>query len=282
MPMKFPAMPLATWQPTRDTIQRYAQLLGEIRAASTPRSKHWWHINLRPGVAGLVTPPIPVRDSSDSFAFQMQLDFVNHRLTINSSSGQESHIPLSGQSVADLSRESLAALLQMGIRVQLNMDQALDESPGEYDAVAAATFWQALGQIAGVFAEFKAELREETSPINLWPHHFDMALVWFSGKRVAGVDPGDEDHADEQMSFGFSTGDAAIPDPYFYISAYPLPDGLRNSSLPQDATWNTQGWQGALMMYDVLTRAQEPQEKLRGYLRGVHQAGKRLMLQANN
>lgn len=281
MSINFPAMPLATWQPTRDTIQQYAQFLGEIRAALTPRGKHWWHINLRPGVTGLVTPPIPGPDSSGTFAFQMQLDFVNHRLTINSSNGQESHIPLSGQSVADLSRESLAVLARLGIVLELDVDPPLDESPAEYDAEAAAIFWRALGQIAVTFREFKSTLREETSPVNLWPHHFDMALVWFSGRRVAGVDPGDEEQADEQMSFGFSTGDEVIPDPYFYISAYPMPEKMENIQLPQDVSWTTASWQGALMMYDVVTRAKEPKQKLLNYLRSVHQAGKQLMMKAN-
>jgi hypothetical protein len=46
-------------------------------------------------------------------------------------------------------------------------------------------YWQALAQIDILLKQFRGELREETSPVQLWPHHFDLSLVWFSGRRAA-------------------------------------------------------------------------------------------------
>ncbi|MFQ5650234.1 MAG: DUF5996 family protein [bacterium] len=273
----FPGMSLADWQPTRDTIHKYSQVLGEIRGTLTPRSKHWWHINLRPDVTGLSTPPIPGPGAPGAFAFKMQLNLVDHKLVVASSAGRQLEIGLRGQSLASFCDQTLSALADLGIRPEIDCRHFEDNSPRVYDRTAVTRFWQVLGQVATIFEEFKSTLRQETSAVNFWPHHFDLAFTWFSGRRVPGVDPADEEYADEQMSFGFTTGDEGIPDPYFYISAYPMPDSLCRTTLPQEVTWYSEDWQGALMMYEVLTLTDKPKEKLLTYLRTMQRAGAGLM-----
>ncbi len=269
----FPPLPLADWQPSRDTIQGYAQVLGKIRRATTPRQKHWWHISLRVSATGLVTSPIP----AGSRMFEMRLDFTSHQLIIATSRGEIWHKPLRGESEAEFWQKTLAVLGQMGLRPEIDRTLFSDTTPGTYNVNGVERFWQALSQINALFTQFKGELRQETSPVQFWPHHFDLSLVWFSGRLVPDVDPADEEHADEQMAFGFSTGDTVIPDPYFYITAYPLPDGLLESPLPEEATWHTEGFQGAVLRYDSLVKADNPAEKLLNFLRTVQQAGASLM-----
>ena len=79
------------------------------------------------------------------------------------------------------------------------------------------------------------------------------------------------------MMFGFSTGDETITDSYFYITAYPVPDGLQNLHTSEDARWNTDGFQGGVMMYEALARANSPEEKLLNYFRTFQNEGKKLM-----
>ena len=43
-------------------------------------------------------------------------------------------------------------------------------------------------------------------PVVLWPHHFGLAVLWFSGHPAPDQDPANAEYADEQMNFGFSTG----------------------------------------------------------------------------
>jgi len=274
----FPPLALADWQPTRDTINGYAQLLGKIRRALAPPQKHWWHVSLRVGASALTTTPIPAGDVT----FEMLLNFKRHELLIITSRGERNGIPLQGQSVAAFATESLDALAELGIDPQVDRSlfadgTVADDSAGAYDEAAIARFWQALTQIDAVLKEFKAGFRGESSPVQLWPHHFDLALLWFSGRLVPGQDPDDPEYADEQMNFGFSTGDAAIPDPYFYATAYPPPDGLADQPLPAGAYWHSQGFTGAVMMYETLVTAANAKEKLLTYLRDAHRAGSSLM-----
>jgi hypothetical protein len=94
---------------------------------------------------------------------------------------------------------------------------------------------------------------------------------------VPGKEPHDAESSKEQMMVGFSTGDNTIPDAYFYITAYPVPDGLQNVQISEDASWNTDGFQGGVMVYESFAGASNPEEKLLNYFRTFQKAGAELM-----
>jgi len=269
----FPPLPLADWRPTRDTLQAYAQLLSHIRRALAPAQKHWWHISLRATAVGLTTTPIPAGDQ----IVELVLDFTRHQLTLITSGGQTAVIPLVGQSAAAFCAETLAVLDEWGINPAIDRSKFSAETEGVYAETAVSTYWRALSQIDAVLKEFKAGFRGETSPVQLWPHHFDLAVVWLTGRLVPGQDPDNPDYADEQMNFGFSTGDETIPEPYFYATAYPQPDGFTDAALPDDAYWQTEGWTGAVLPYAALVDAPHPREKLLDFLRAAHEVGSNLI-----
>lgn len=273
---QFPPLPLIAWQPTRDTIHFYSKLPGRIRRALTPPQKHWWHASLQVSSTGLTTTAIPVPERSPA-TFQMVLDLLTHRLAISTSWGEAREMPLNGKPVQEFYHQTIDALSEMGIRskIRLEVDAALfeDAQPRVYDPQAAGIFWQALQAVDQALKQFKSELPCETSPVQFWPHNFDLALMWLPGTQVAGVDPADVEHADKQMAFGFSTGDVGIPDAYFYITAYPWPEDLMNQPLPAGAAWHTSGWKGALLMYSTVSTADNPKEKLLDFLRAGFRAG---------
>jgi hypothetical protein len=268
-----PPLTLDEWRATRDTLHRYARMLGAIRAALTPKQKHWWHISLRVAPNGLTTTEIPAGESR----FELRLDLTAHRLVIQVDRAQPQSIPIDGHSSAALGAQILAALEQLGIKSGIDKTRLDDAAPAHYDRAAVERYWCALQRIDAAFKRFQHQLGANTSPVQLWPHHFDLAMNWFSGRKVPGTDPTDEEASEEQMNFGFSTGDEGIPDPYFYITAYPLPGGLVKTKLLPEANWHTKGWTGALLPYAVLTRLEQPEEKLLGFLQQVNDAGSRLM-----
>ena len=87
-------------------------------------------------------------------------------------------------------------------------------------------------------------------------------MIWLPGDKIEGVDPADEEHADKQMNFGFAFGDAGIPEPYLYVTAYPLPDTLPNTALPEGTRWQSEGFNGAVLLYRDLASMDDPH----GYL----------------
>ncbi len=268
IPKMFPPLPLTEWQATRDTIQGYTQVVGKIRRAMTPHQRHWMHVNLRTAGLGLTTTPIP----SGNISFELLLDFSGHQLVITTSQGGWAEVDFDGQSAREFCDETLAALEELRIEVSLEREQ-FSHQDGAYDPDMVEDYWQALSQIDLVFKEFVGQLRGRKGPVSLWPHHLDLAVLWFTGRLIPGKNPDDEEESDEQMNFGFSTGDGGIPDAYFYITAYPWPEGLETTALPSDARWQMEGWNGAVMMYADLITADNPRQMLMNFLQTVHKAG---------
>jgi hypothetical protein len=273
IPKQFPPLVLADWQATRDTVHSYAEVLGAVRGALSANQKHSGHRSLLAAAAGLTTTPIP----SGPQTFELLLDLAGHRLAISTSHGRAWEHRLRGQSQAAFLDEVTGALATLGINTNLDRNQYGHAAAGVYDVAAVERFWAALSQIDQVLKRFRGELRGETSPVQLWPHHMDLAMLWFSGRRVPGHETEKPALADEQMNFGFSTGAGGIPEPYFYITAYPLPDGLGATPAPAGAEWHTEGWQGAVMLYSKLVGAPDAEERLLAYLRTYQAAGMKLM-----
>ncbi len=132
-----------------------------------------------------------------------------------------------------------------------------DEFTG-YSRQVAASMHNALASLAGTLEAFRAGIREETSPIQFWPHHFDLSMIWLPGPKIPGEDPANEEYADKQMNFGFVFGDAGVSEPYLYVTAYPLPEVLPKVSLPQGTTWQSEGFSGAVTRYADLLTVDDP------------------------
>lgn len=269
--MLLPPLPLASWQPTRDTLHTYVRLAGAIRRALAPPQKHWWHASLRAGACGLTTTPLP----AGRMTCELMLDFTTHELSVATSRGHWWDVNLEEQSTRDVMEGALAALEQIDVRPSLDDSPFCSEETNVYDALAVERYWEALSQIDILLKQFRAGLREETSPVQLWPHHFDLSLVWFSGRRVAGQS--DPESADEQMAFGFSTGDDSFADPYFYVTAYPWQEKLLERSLPEGARWQQEGWRGALLPYEVVQQQDDIPGTLLAFWRHLQETGAALM-----
>lgn len=266
--ISFPELPLESWKGTRDTLHAYAQVLGAIRESLTPRQKHWWHTPLSVAAAGITTAPM----AAGGRVVEVLLSPSDHRCYVVSNRGERKDIALDGQSVAEFGQALLSALSALGVTTKIDSNLLSDDQSRSYDKNAAQRYWQVLPLIDAVLKQVKGEYRGESGPVALWPHGFDLAVLLFSGRRVPGKDPADEESADEQMNFGFVTGDAGIAEPYFYVTAYPTPAGFADTSLPADAHWHTQGWTGAVLPYATLCHG-DAVSKLLGFFRAARDAG---------
>jgi hypothetical protein len=272
-PHHFPPLPLAAWQATRGTLHGYVKVLGDLRAALTPRHKHSYHRSLRVAAAGLTTTPIPY----GALSFELLLDLSAHAVVITNNRGQLWRQPVCGQPAGELFDYVTGALRLMGVEAPVDRARHAQSGPGEYDRAAVDRFWLVLSQVDALLKRFRGTLRAETGEVQFWPHGLDLAMLWFSGRLVPGQDPGKPADADEQMNFGFSTGDAGIPEPYFYATAYPLPPALPAAPLPEGVTWHTQGWQGAVLHYAALVEDPRAGDRLVEYWQAVQRAGASLM-----
>ena len=270
----FPQLDLTAWQPTRDTLHSYSQLLGKIRRALTPAHEKWWHISLLPTETGLTTTEIPVSEH-DEARFVLSLNLVTHHLVITAPNGDEKKVALQNQSSQHLMDFALSTLAGFGAQPQIDQSLFYGSESRPYTLEHAESYLTALRGIHNVFETFRVSLPGKTSPLQLWPHHFDLSLEWFSGRK-AQASPGEEE-GDEQIGFGFSTGDEGIPEAYFYANPWPFPAEVVETPLPQGASWYTESWRGSLLRYNTLVESDDSAGRLRAYLNAVYENASSLM-----
>ena len=279
----FPALNTSTLADTRDACHAYASVLGGWTASCRQRRKHWWQLSLRPSLRGLTTGVI----HAQGVHFELSLDLVSNHARGEIAGGDSFCEPLGAQTSAQLASTIKDFLLGGGVDEKFvpadtatDGHEALDGSVRRgYSADTAASFVQVWQELSAAFTNFQAGIPEETSPINVWPGHFDMAMMWLGGEKIPGQDPADEEYSDKQMNFGFSFGDGGIAEPYFYTSAYPLPAGFPRLQLPGRAYWHSEGFSAAVLRYEDLLSSQDPQTTLLELWQFLVNAGRQHMLE---
>ena len=81
-----PALHLADWRATKDTLHLYSQILGKIRLATTAPRNHWWNVTLYVDVRGLTTRRLHHRGTT----FDITIDFIDHALVVRTADGRTS------------------------------------------------------------------------------------------------------------------------------------------------------------------------------------------------
>src|ERR1700719_3501601 len=113
--LTWPALPYAEWKDTCETLHMWTQIVGKVRLALTPRVNHWWEVPFYVSARGLTTSAIPYRDG----IFEVEFDFIDHKLSIETSWGSSKALPLQPQTVAVFYAHFMSALRSLGIEVKI-------------------------------------------------------------------------------------------------------------------------------------------------------------------
>jgi hypothetical protein len=282
--IELPPLPLEEWKDTKETLHRYAQIVGKVRMELSPPQNHWWHVTLYVTPRGLSTGPVP----HPSGTFDLSFDLLDNRLVARTSDGEGFSFELDDLPVAEFYRGLLGGLGSLGVEVAIN--------PKPFDLDDASTlerntdhrvcnrehtrrFHTILTWADGVFREYAGDFVGKQSPVHLFWHSFDLAVARFSGRRVEqapGTDPVTrEAYSHEVISCGFWAGDSNIPEPAFYSYTAPEPPGLTDEPLtPKAARWLPEGGT-ALLTYGEVRRSERPKDTLLRFLRSAYRAGSR-------
>lgn len=281
----WPSLPFEEWKDTCATLHMWTQVVGKIRLAQTPLINHWWNVPLYVTARGLTTSAMPY----DARSFEIEFDFIDHRLLIACSDGTTKTLDLVPRSVADFYREVMAALNDLGIEVKIwTMPVEIpdpipfeqDQQHASYDGEYANRFWRILAQADRVFTEFRARFIGKSSPVHFFWGSFDLAVTRFSGRRAperAGADSiTREAYSHEVISHGFWPGSAASPVAAFYSYTAPEPAGLSLEPVRPANAFYSKEMSEFLLRYDDLRKENAPADALMEFLQSTYDAGARL------
>jgi hypothetical protein len=281
----WPELPLEAWQDTYATLHMWTQIVGKVRLALSPRVNHWWEVPLYVSARGLTTSAIPYGDA----IFEVQFDFIEHKLIIQTSWGASKTMALKPQSVADFHTEFMSALQSLGIAVKIwTMPVEVpdpvrfesDTQHASYDREYAHRFWKVLVLCDSIFKEFRAGFVGKDSPVHFFWGSFDLCVTRFSGRRAPERPGADaitrEAYSHEVISAGFWPGGGDIKGAAFYAYAAPEPAGFAGQKVKPAAAFYHPVMKEFLLMYDDVRRADSPREALLSFLQSTYEAGANL------
>jgi hypothetical protein len=281
----WPTIPLSGWQDTRDTLHLYTQVVGKIRLANEPLVNHWWNSTLYLTATGLTTSLMPHPTGP---AFQIDFDFVDHRLEVRTVGGAARSVALGPRPVQAFYDDVLEALGQLGVRtaiwpVPVEIPGAIpfpeDDQHTAYDPEAVRRFWLALVDVARVLKVFRRGFVGKASPVHLYFGALDLAYTRFSG-RPAPPHPGGapncgprvmwEAYSHEVSSCGYWPGPPG-EEGTFYAYAYPEPPGYREAAIDLDGVRWDDDLAEWVLPYETVRTAPDPDAALLAFLQRTYE-----------
>src|SRR3954463_11783235 len=268
----------------------WPQIVGKMRLTLSPWTNHSWHVTLYVTSRGLTTSPIP----HGLRTFEINFDFIDHQVRIDTSDGERRTIELKPRSVADFYRTVMKTLDELHRPVAINkMPNEIqdpipfdeDEEHRSYDREYANRFWRVLVQSDRVFKKFRSRFCGKCSPVHFFWGSFDLAVTRFSG-RQAPPHPGGiphlpdaitrEAYSQEVSSVGFWPGNEMSPSPIFYSYAYPEPPGFSEWKIkPEAASYNSQ-MREFILPYDAVRTSASPDATLQEFAQSAYDAASTL------
>lgn len=278
--------PLAAWKKTLDAVHLWSQIIGKIRLEHMPWINHCWHVTLYVSSRGLTTSLIP----HPSGGFEIEFNFVDHRLELQKVNGKSASFDLEPMSVADFYHKTFDGLKQLDIETEIYpmpselpdpimpFPENTDQVP--YDADAIHRFWLALINVYRVFTRFRSDFSGKVSPVHFFWGAFDLAVTRFSG-RTAPTHPGgvpncpdwvmEKSYSHELSSAGFWPG-TGLGEAAFYSYAYPEPKGYRTADIKPKEAWYSAELGEYLLTYETVQKAAKPDDILLQFLKSTYEA----------
>lgn len=281
----WPELPVEDWLPTRDTLTLWLQVVGKIRLARTPLLNHWWNAPLYLTSRGLTTSLMPAEPGR---GFSIDLDFLEHRLDVTTTTGQHGRMALAPKSVKDFYTELTGLLHELDLATEIwpmpveilgAIPFPEDVTHDSYDAAAVTAFWRILVEVERVLDVFRAQFLGKSSPVHLFWGALDLATSRFSG-RPAPLHPGGlpncgphvmhEAYSHEVSSAGYWPGGEG--EGIFYSYCYPEPDGYRTMPVGSPAARFDDTLGEFVLPYTAVRTASDPSAALLDFLQRTYEA----------
>lgn len=110
---------------------------------------------------------------------------------------------------------------------------------------------------------------EHASPVETWPHHFDIGTY-----IPLAFDKGEVTHS---ISLGMAIKDAYVDEHYFYVTHWSKDGGIQYDALPplpSGGYWNRKDFTGAILKLSDLIQEKNQKEAIQGFMGAAIEASK--------
>lgn len=285
---RWPELPLEPWRDTYHALHMWTQLVGKTMLALVPPQNHWWHCALRVTARGLASAAPALQGER---SFDLELDLVDHALSVRCDDGRSATMPLRSGSVHAFHDGYRALLRAAGVEVDLWTTPVevadpvpfdRDDAVRAYDAGAANRCWQVLRRCDAVLRGLANAYLGKQSPVLFYWGSFDLAASRFSGRRAPPRPGADaitrEAFSHEEISFGFWPGGTTpsgvrVDEPVLFGYAAPEPPGFRDAAVrPAGLRYHAQLGEFVLP-YEAVRAAPDPGAAVRAFCEDVYAAG---------
>jgi Family of unknown function (DUF5996) len=278
----WPALPYADWKDTLATLHMWTQIVGKVKLQLSPFLNEWWNVAFAVTARGLTTSTIPFGQRM----FQVDFDFIDHRLAIDTSTGSSRSMPLVARSVADFYFEFMSMLKSLGIQVKINthpveVDNDIpfedDQVHAAYDPLYVSRCWRILLGVSRLLERYRTPFVGKSSPVQFWWGSFDLATTRFSGRpapprvwparwMALGADQ-------EQALAGFWPGNDKLPEPAFVAYTFPEPPGFRTAAIRPEAAFFHPELAEFIVPYEKVRLAANPDQLILDFYRSTYEIG---------
>jgi hypothetical protein len=226
---------------TQAYLRDVALVLGKFQQVFLPPNEYQWQYGLIVTESGLATQPFELHGEQ----VQAVLDMKVGMMRLGAASW-----PLADYSALELFNNCKVWLETRRVKGAMATPH-FATTTADYDPLQASAIADIFWWVSNACINQKAHYKQGViSPILVFPHHFDLSLVWF---------PHDDKR---QIALGFSLGggsDDAIATPYVYCTMYPEAEPAPALQITAPAYEQTTGFHGAILGYDDLRTSRDPQ-----------------------
>jgi Family of unknown function (DUF5996) len=280
-----PVLLVEEWEPTRQTLHMWLQIVGKIRMINSAPLNHYWHSTLTVTARGLSTGLV----CDGPGAFDMEFDFIAHELVVRRDDGRAATLPLEAISVAAFYQRLTRTCASLGIDASIHaapnevepaIPFAEDVLHATYVPEHATAFWRQLLDAHRALQSFRGGFAGKSSPAHFFWGALDLAVTRFSG-RPAPAHPGGvpncpdhvmvESYSAELSSAGFWPGGGREGAYYAYM--YPEGPGYRQAAVPAEAHYDERLGE-FLLPYESVRRSADPDALVQQFLGATFDAAR--------
>jgi hypothetical protein len=271
---EWPSLPYDSWKETLETLHLWTQIIGKIKLAQNSFINHWWEVAFYITPRGLTTGRIPYK----SEAFEILFDFLDHKLIIQTSNGEEKFLLLKPQTVSDFYYELMQALKALDIKIKINPKPSeipngipfnKDQIHGSYDKQPVTDWFQIQLRSSFLLDRFRSNFIGKSSPVHFFWGSFDLTTTRFSGKMLpdktdwpAGYHFMRYAENEENFSCGFWPGNEKYENPAYYSYMYPAPKGCETIKTGSVFSYFDKKLIECILPYEKVRKAINPQKEI--------------------